>query len=116
MPNMPNIAKRIADHNKALGSVLSAGLSQGHRGNPAASQLYGTPVLFSVLASLVLTTAEVKIIDQYVQQTVQNLQKLHDKTPRSLVFLMASCLPEEAILLLKQLTLFSSFTTCLMIP
>ena len=89
---------------------MSAGLARGRRGNPAASlkvsQLYGTPVLFSGLGSLVLSPAETKIIDHHYQQTIQNLQRLHDKTPRSLVFLMAGSLTGEAILHLKQLTLF----------
>ena len=80
-----------------MGSVLSAGLARGHRGNPAASlrvqQVYGTSVLFSGLASLVLSPAEVKIVDQHFQKTVQNLQKLYDKTPRSLIFMMAGSLP-----------------------
>ena len=109
--NLPNIIHRIAAHKKAMGSVLSAGLARGHRGNPQASlkvhQLYGTSVLFSGLASLVLTPAEVKIVDQHYQHTVQNLQKLYDKTPRSLILLMAGSLPGEAILHLRQLTLFS---------
>ena len=109
--NLPNITHRIAAHKKAMGSVLSAGLARGHRGNPAASlrvqQVYGTSVLFSGLASLVLSPAEVKIVDQHFQKTVQNLQKLYDKTPRSLIFLMAGSLPGEAILHMKQLTLFS---------
>lgn len=109
--NMANIMNRIAAHKKALGAVLFSGMAQGHRGNPAASlrvqQVYGTGVLFSGLASLVMSPAEVKIIDQHFLKTVQNLQKLHDKTPRSFVLLMAGCLPGEAILHLKQLTLFS---------
>ena len=108
--NLPNILNRITAHKKALGSVLSAGLAYGHRGNPAASlrthKQYGTAVLFSGLASLVLTAAETRIIDQHFYHTVQRLQKLHLKTPRSLVLLMGGSLPGEAILHLKQLTLF----------
>ena len=109
--NLPNILNRITAHKNAMGSVLSTPMAQCHRGNPAASlrvhQLYGTGVLFSGLASLVLSPPEVKIIDHHYQQTIQNLQKLHDKTPRSLVLLMAGSLPGEAILHIKQLTLFN---------
>ena len=109
--NMPNIVKRISAHKKAMASVLSAGLARRHRGNPAASlrvqQLYGTSVLFSGLASLVLTNPEIKIVDLHHQKTVQNIQRLHDKTPRCVVFLLAGCLPGEAILHIKQLTLFA---------
>ena len=76
--NLPNIVQRISAHKKALSSVLSAGMAKGHRSNPAAGlrvhQTYGTGVLFSGLASLVLSPAEVRIIDQQYQRTVQNLQ------------------------------------------
>ena len=65
--NMANIVTRVSKHKKALGAMLSAGLARGHRGSPAAAlhvhQLYCTPVLFSGLASLVLTSAEVKVVD-----------------------------------------------------
>ena len=109
--NLPNILHRITAHKNAMRSVLHTGMAQGHRGNPAASlrvhKLYGTGVLFSGLATLVMSPPEIKIIDHHYQQTIQNLQKLHDKTPRSLVLLMAGSLPGEAILHIKQLTLFS---------
>ena len=66
--NMPNILHRIVSHKKALAAVLSAGMARGHRGNPAASlrvhQLYATSVLFSGMASLVLSQAEIKVIEK----------------------------------------------------
>ena len=109
--NTPNILHRVACHRKSLGSVLSAGLARSHRANPAASlrthQVYQTPVLFSGLAALVLTKAEIKIIDSHYLKTLQNLQRLHDKTPRAVVLFMAGSLPGEAILHSRQLTLFS---------
>ena len=109
--NMPNIVQRVAAHRKAVGSVLSAGLARGHRGSPAAAlkvhQMYCTPVLFSGLASLVLTRSEVNIIDKQYQKTLQSLQRLHDKTPRSVVLFLAGRLPGEAELHLRQLCLFS---------
>ena len=108
--NMPHIQGRIAAHRRAMHSINRAGAARHHFGNPVASlrihQLYGTSVLFSGMACLYLTAAEVKIIDQHLQWTVQNIQKLHQGTPRSITFLMAGCLPGEAILHLKQLTLF----------
>ena len=68
-----------------MGAILSAGLARGHRGNPAAAlrahNLYCTPVLFAGLASIVLNNAEVKIIDMHFQNTLQDLQRLHQKTP-----------------------------------
>ena len=109
--NMPNIVKRIAAHKKALASVCCAGLARGHRGNPAASlraqQLYGTPVLFSGLASLVLNKSEVNVLENYFKTTLQNIQKLHQNTPRSVVYFLAGSLPGEALLHSRQLGLFS---------
>ena len=108
--NLPNIMNRIAEHKSGMNFVLSAGLAKAYSGNPAASlkvhELYGVPKLFSGLASLVLSKQEIRIVDGYYQQVVQKLQRLHPKTPRCFVFLMAGCLPGEAILHLKQLTLF----------
>ena len=108
---MPNIVHRIAEHKKALGSVQSAGLARGHRGSPAAAlkvhQLYCTPRLLSGLASLVLSKSEISVIDSYYQNTLQQLQKLHSRTPRSAVLFLAGSLPGEALLHLRQLSLFS---------
>ena len=109
--NMPNLLNRITSHKKAMSSVLSAGFARGHHANPAAAlrvhQLYGTPVLFSGLASQVLSRTEIKIIDSHYQNTLQNLQRLHPKTPRSVVLLLAGSLPGEGVLHTKQLTLFA---------
>ena len=108
--NIPNIMCRIGVHKSCMNYVLSAGLARSHSGNPAASlkvhQMYGASKLFSGLASLVLSKQEIRIIDSHYQQVVQNLQRLHVKTPRCFVFLMAGCLPGEAVLHLKQLSLF----------
>ena len=109
--NLPNLLNRIISHKKSLGAILSAGLAHSHRGNPAASlqvhQLYETPVLFSGLAALVLSKAEIGLLDSHFLNTLQNLQRLHDKTPRAVVLFMAGSLPGEAILHTRQLTLFS---------
>ena len=108
--NIPNIMNRIAEHKSGMSFVLSAGLARNHHGNPAASlrvhDLYGMPKLFSGFATLVMSKVETKIIDGHYQKTIMNLQRLHDKTPRCFVFLLAGCLPGEAILHQKQLTLF----------
>ena len=108
--NLQHIANRITAHKKAMAAVLSAGIARSHRGNPAASlrilKIYGTGVLFSGVASLVLSTKETNIIDKHFQNIVQNLQKLYDRTPRSITFLLAGCLPGEAVIHMKQLTLF----------
>ena len=108
--NMPHIMKRITEHKSGLCYVLSAGLARGRHGNPAASlrvhDLYGAPKLFSALATLVLTSQELSVLDTHYQKTIMNLQRLYEKTPQCFVFLMAGCLPGEAVLHIKQLTLF----------
>ena len=107
---LSNIMNRIAEHKTGLSSLLSTGLARGRHGNPAASlkvhELYGSPKLFSGLASLVLSKPETSAIDHHYQKTIMNLQRLHERTPRSFVFLLAGCLPGEAILHQKQLTIF----------
>ena len=109
--NLPNILNRIISHKKALGALLSAGMAKNHRGNPAASlhvhKLYATPVLFSGLAALVLSRTEIRLLDSHYQNVLQNLQRLHNKTPRAVTLFMAGSLPGEAILHMRQLTLFA---------
>ena len=111
LSNMPHILQRIAAHKKALSAICSAGMSQGHRGNPAASlrvhQLHATPVLLLGLATLVLSKAEMKVLSTHYKVTVQRLQRLHQNTPRAVVFFLAGCLPGEAMLHSRQLGLFS---------
>ena len=108
--NFSNLLERIASHKKALVAVSSKGLARSHRGNPAASirvhQLYATSGLLSGLASLVLTEAEVNVLDTHYKNTVQNLQRIHQNTPRGVVFLLAGCLPLKAVLHSRQLSLF----------
>ena len=107
--NLPNLLNRIVCHKKSLGALLAVGMARSHRGNTAASlhvhRLYETPVLFSGLAALVLTKAEISILDKHYQSILQNLQRLHDKTPRAVTLFLAGSLPGEAILHLRQLTL-----------
>ena len=60
--NAPNIAARLAGHRKTVSAVMHAGLAKGHRANIAAclriESVYGTAVLLSGLASLVLSSKE----------------------------------------------------------
>ena len=109
--NSPHILKRFTSHNRALHSILSAGLARGHRGNPAASlrveQLYGLPVLLSGTAALVLKKTEESHIDMHYKNKLQSLMKLHQKTPDPVVYFLSGSLPASARLHLKQLSLFS---------
>ena len=108
--NLPNLLNRIQSHQKALGAVLCVGMAKGHYGNPAAGlrveKLYGCPVLMSGLASLYLKKAEITILETHYKSTLERIQKLFSKTPRSVVFFLAGSLPAIAILHLRQLTLF----------
>ena len=112
--NKPNIMKRIMAHKKSLHALLSTGISRGHRGNPGASlrvhAIYNTPVLLSGLPALVLSKEEVRLIDNHFLVTLQNLQRLHEKTPRAVTLFLAGSLPGEALLHLRQLSLFSMIT------
>ena len=117
---MPHIIQRITAHKNDLAAICSAGLGKAHRGNPAASLrvhlLHATPVLLSGVATLVLNKAEKNVLDTHYKCTVQRLQRLHRKTPRSVVFFLAGCLPFEALLHSRQLGLFSMVCHHLMIP
>ena len=59
------------------------------------------------MATLLLDKSEVAIINHHVKETLQNLLKLHQKTPDPVIFLVSGSLPGEAILHTKQLTLFA---------
>ena len=109
--NLLNIEHRITAHKKCLALIASAGLARGHRSNIAAAlrvhRLYALPVLFSGIASLVLNKKELSILDKHYKETIQNIQKLHSATSRSVVFLLAGTLPAEAVLHCRQLGLLS---------
>ena len=108
--NMAHILHRIAQHKKSIASILFAGAAKSHRGNPAASlrlhNLYCLPVLLSGLGSLVLSKVELDILEQHFTKTLLRIQRLHDKTPRSYIHLMAGALPFSALLAIRRLSLF----------
>ena len=109
--NLPHILNRVAMHKNVLHALLPAGLARRHRGSPRASlkisQLYGVPVLLSGLASLVLTRAELGIVDAHYLAMLQGLLRLHKRTPRSIVYFLSGSLPASALLHQRQMTLFS---------
>ena len=109
--NLPHIVTRIAKHKKALAAVLFTGGAKSHRGSPAAilrvHDLYCTSVLLSGMASLVLSTSEIDVLDRHFTTTIQNLQRLHDRSPSAVVHLLSGTLPFKALLCMRQLSLFS---------
>ena len=74
---MPNLLNIFAAHKKALAANLFAGTARSHRGNIAASlmteKIYAMPVLYSELASLMLTRTEVNLFDQHYINTLRNI-------------------------------------------
>ena len=105
--NSPNI---LSSHRRAVFSLLPSGLARGHSGNPAASirveRLYVIPVLLSGLAPLVQSIQEVSILSGHFKQHVERLLKLHRATPEPVVWFLAGCLPVEALLHLRQASIF----------
>ena len=108
--NIPHLLKRISSHRKALGATLSSGNAQKCRANPLVGlrleKVYGAPVLMSGVSTLVLSGSELSTIDQHQKETYQNIQKLLSNTPRSFVYFLGGCLPSEAAIHLRMLSLF----------
>ena len=108
--NLPNLMCRISAHKRALGATLFSGIAQRHRANPAVGlkvgKIYGTPVLLSGIASLVLLESELALLDQHLKEVIQNTQKMHAKTPDCVVYFLGGCLPARAEIHLRQLSLF----------
>ena len=112
--NKEAILARICAHKSAVASILNAGMARGHRGNPAVGIrvhcLYGIPVLLSGIAALVLTAADVNLLEGHYKETLRNIMRLHSKTPRSVVYFLAGSLPGIALIHLRQMSLFGMIT------
>ena len=112
--NLPHILNRFTAHQKSMAAVLHTGIGRHHRGNPTASlriqQVYGTPVLLSGLGSLVLSKVELDMIDKHYHSTLQNLMRLHNKTPHCVTFFLAGSLPGIALVHLRILSNFGMIT------
>ena len=108
--NLAHLQSRISAHKKQLHAVLPVGMAKAHRGNISAimkaHHMYCMPVLFSGIAALILKSSETSLIDQYVKDTLSNLQKLMPRTPAPVVHFLAGQLPGTAQLHLRHLTLF----------
>ena len=102
--------ERFSSHKNSLRAVLPTGMARGHRGNPASSlyldeRLYGSPVLFSGLSSLVISTLEMSALHHYHKVHLQRLQRLHQATPECVVMFLAGSLPATGLLDLKILSI-----------
>ena len=98
--NLPHILDRICSHRGKLFSLLPAGLSRKRNANPAAAirieNIYALPSLLSGVGSLVLSTEELRIMNNHYKNTLQMLVKLHDKTPVEVILFLSGSLPAEA--------------------
>ena len=107
--NLASITARIAGHTRSLYSVISCGMAKNHRGNPAASLRvesgYSAPKLFSGLAPLLLSPAELEILPVQRRLTLQKLQQLHHQTPAPALHFLSGSLPTQALLHKHQFTL-----------
>ena len=112
--NLPHILDRICSHRGKLFSLLPAGLSRKRNANPAAAirieNIYTLPFLLSGVGSLVLSTEELRIMNNHYKNTLQMLMKLHDKTPVEVILFLSGSLPAEAHIHMRQLGLFLMIT------
>ena len=107
--NLPALTSRIAAHTKSLYSILSVGMARHHRGNPAASlrveATCSAPKLFSGLATLNLSKSDEDILSVHRRLTLQQLQRLHPKTPAPALHFLSGSLPATALLHTHKFTL-----------
>ena len=112
--NLPHVQNRITSHNKSLYAVLPAGLARNRFANPAASlrveAVHALPVLLSGVASLVLSGEDTKILHLHHKNTLQSIQKLHQKTPEPFIMFMAGSPGATAHLHMRILGLFGMIT------
>ena len=106
---MTNILERVTAHRRALAAILPVCVALHHSANPTnglkIEKIFAGPVLLSGLASLVLSTKEIGVIDRHHRMTLCRIQKLSRTTPDCVVFFLAGSLPATALLHLRQLGL-----------
>ena len=60
--NLPHLQQRIVSHRSSLAQILSMGMSKKHRASPIAAlraeNIFTTPILYSGVASLLVTKSE----------------------------------------------------------
>ena len=107
--NLPALTSRIAAHGKSLYSIISVGMARNHRGNPAAilrvEATCSAPKLFSGLATLNLSKSEIEILSVHRRLTLQQLQRLHPKTPAPALHFLSGSLPAAALLHIYKFTI-----------
>ena len=108
--NMPHILDRMGAYTRALASILHTGVAKQHSANPSAAlqldRIYGSGVLFSGTASLVLNNKETDALSRHYRYTLCRLQKSPLSSPECITFFLGGSLPATAILHLRILSLF----------
>ena len=112
--NLVTLLSRFTAHRKAVAGILHTGVARGHRGNPAVGlkvhQLYGTPVLLSGIAPLMLSAQDLTLVEKHYCGILRCLLRLPNKTPRSVVYFLAGSLPGVALVHMRQLSIFGMIT------
>ena len=62
--------------------------------------------MFSGVATLILNSSEISLLDQQIKVTLQRLQKLPDRTPHCVVMFLGGHLPGKALLYMKFFSIF----------
>ena len=112
--NLPHLLNRFSAHRGALAACLFTGIAKSHRGNIGASlkleKAFALPVLLSGIGSLVLSKAEINMLDQHYITTLRYLLKTYNGTPHAFILFIAGSLPGKALLHLRMLSIFSMIT------
>ena len=66
----------------------------------------GVSVLLSGLVPRIFSKPELSLVSQHHRELISNLQRLLPATPRSVIYFLAGSLPGEALLHLRQLSIF----------
>ena len=85
--NMPSLVACLSAYDRAIFSVLPAGLARQYASNPAAAlrvqRRYGEPVLPSGIPSLIINKGQLDALSHHHKVTLQRIQRLHKRTPRA---------------------------------
>ena len=106
---MPHVVARVAAYKCAMASILHTGAAKNHNAKPSASiqleMTFGSPVLFSGMASLVLNQKKMDALAMNHKHMLAKLQKRLINTPDCVLYFLGGTLPTIAILHLRIVSL-----------
>ena len=88
---LPTCQDCFSKHKKSLFPLLVCGVSRSHNSNP---------MMFSGMGSLVLNK-----LTQHLKLMYEHLMRIHPRTSPDVVYFLSGCLPSDAILAMKLLSL-----------